>query len=108
MRKDLTDKYNIDTSAIKDIYDLTPILKKVKEGEGENFYPLVTAAAGRSILSYYVKYDPLGDAIGVLLNDGLDNTNVVLYKETEEYRSRRVLSVDRRLYTDCSLKFDNP
>lgn len=86
MRKDLTDKYNIDTSAIKDIYDLTPILKKVKEGEGENFYPLVTAAAGRSILSYYVTYDPLGDAIGVLLNDGLDNTNVVLYEETEEYR----------------------
>jgi len=86
MRKDLVDKYNIDTSAIKDIYDLTPILKKVKEGEGADFYPLVTAAAGRSILSYYVKYDPLGDAIGVLLNDGLDNTKVVLYEETEEYR----------------------
>jgi len=86
MRKDLTDKYNIDTNAIKDIYDLTPVLKKVKEGEGENFYPLVTAASGRSILSYYVTYDPLGDAIGVLLNDGLDNTNVVLYEETEEYR----------------------
>lgn len=86
MRKDLADKYNIDTSALKNIYDLTPVLKKVKEGEGENFYPLVTAAAGRSILSYYVTYDPLGDSIGVLLNDGLDNTKVVLYEETEEYR----------------------
>lgn len=86
MRKDLVDKYNIDTSAIKTIDDLTPVLRTVKEGEGDDFYPLVTAASGKSIMSFYVNYDPLGDPVGVLMNNGLDNTDVVLYEETDVYR----------------------
>lgn len=94
MRKDLVDKYSIDTSAIKTINDLTPVLKTVKEGEGKDFYPLVTAASGKSILSFNVTYDPLGDPVGVLLNNGLDNTDVVLYEETDEYRDNVKLVYD--------------
>jgi len=85
IRKDLLDKYGIDPSSLKSLEDMTEVFRVVKEGEGADFYPLVIAGAGTSFLDNYRTVDTLNDSNGVLLNGGYDNTDVVLYEESEEY-----------------------
>lgn len=87
MRKDLLDKYDIDIDSVKTLEDMTPVFEKIKKGEGESFYPLVISSAGNSFLQDYVSVDPLDDFNGVLLNGGIDNTDVVMYEETDDYKN---------------------
>jgi putative aldouronate transport system substrate-binding protein len=83
MRKDLVDKYSIDTSAIKTLDDLDKVLKTIKDGEG--FAPLIPSSPGQTYLDNYLFYDRLGDGIGVL--PGYDNgLKVVNLYETQEYK----------------------
>ncbi|MGO4110829.1 ABC transporter substrate-binding protein [Paenibacillus sp. YAF4_2] len=83
MRKDLVDKYSIDTNAIKTLDDLSKVLKTIKDGEG--FAPLIPSSPGQTYLDNYLFYDRLGDGIGVL--PGYDNgLKVVNLYETQEYK----------------------
>ncbi|MGM0880766.1 MAG: ABC transporter substrate-binding protein [Bacillota bacterium] len=83
MRKDLVDKYNIDTTAIKSLDDLDAVFKIIKDNE-PGIIP--TVKYGLSILDIYVGsfFDTLGDGFGVL--PGHDNgLKVVNMYETPEY-----------------------
>lgn len=83
MRKDLVDKYNIDTTAIKSLDDLDAVFKIIKDNE-PGLIP--TVKYGTSILDIYVGsfFDTLGDGFGVL--PGHDNgLKVVNMYETPEY-----------------------
>jgi putative aldouronate transport system substrate-binding protein len=81
MRKDIVEKYNIDVSSIKTIYDLDPVFKIVKENEPG----MVPIAFGLSnAMTFLRNYDKLGDGYGVL--PGFDNgLKIVNWYETEEY-----------------------
>ncbi|MDQ6419511.1 ABC transporter substrate-binding protein [Paenibacillus sp. LHD-117] len=83
MRRDLVEKYNIDTSAIKSLDDLDAVFKVIKDNEPEM---IPTVKYGTSILDIYVQtfFDVLGDGFGVL--PGHDNgLKVVNMYETPEY-----------------------
>ncbi|MGO4698393.1 ABC transporter substrate-binding protein [Paenibacillus sp. 2TAB26] len=83
MRKDLVEKYNIDTAAIKSLDDLDAVFKTIKDNE-PGMIP--TVKYGTSILDIYVLsyFDNLGEGFGVL--PGYDNDlKVVNMYETPEY-----------------------
>lgn len=81
MRKDLVDKYQIDTTAIHSMADLAGVFQKIKENE-PGMSPLGVGLSAP--LEFQRTYDRLGDGIGVL--PGFDNgLKVVNYYETEEY-----------------------
>ncbi|HTG70484.1 MAG TPA: extracellular solute-binding protein, partial [Candidatus Udaeobacter sp.] len=83
MRKDLVDKYNIDTTKIKSLDDLDAVFKIIKDNE-PGIIP--TVKYGISILDIYVGsfFDTLGEGFGVL--PGHDNgLKVVNMYETPEY-----------------------
>jgi len=85
MRKDLVDKYNIDISSIKSLWDITPILKVIKDNEPD-VTPIVPSS--NAPLLYHDKwYDDLGDGLGVLPYYDNDMKVVNLY-ETPEYAER--------------------
>ncbi|GIP17623.1 ABC transporter substrate-binding protein [Paenibacillus montaniterrae] len=83
VRKDLVEKHNIDLSQVTTFDDVEIIFKAIKENE-----PGMVGAANLSngsILSTYAIHDPLGNNLGVLMNNGLDNLEVVNLFATEEY-----------------------
>lgn len=65
MRKDLVEKYNIDTAAIKSLDDLDAVFKTIKDNEPDM---IPTVKYGTSILDIYVLsyFDNLGEGFGVL------------------------------------------
>lgn len=81
--KSFVDKYNIDTDAIKSWDDLTPVLAKIKEGEGEAFKPMFLNASQFANFTS-VMDDQLGDALGVLPLNG-SSKEVINRFESEEY-----------------------
>ncbi|GGH35061.1 ABC transporter substrate-binding protein [Paenibacillus segetis] len=86
MRKDLVDKYKIDTTDIKTLDDVEKVLQIIKENE-PNLTPIVPGGAGSSVsmLVGYNQYDLLGDGVGVLMDrNELKVTN--LY-ESSEYKA---------------------
>ncbi|RTE10877.1 ABC transporter substrate-binding protein [Paenibacillus whitsoniae] len=83
MKKEIVDKYKIDTTKIKTLDDVEAVLKTVKDGN-PNFTPLVPSAVGRSFTEEYVPFDNLGDYIGVLPNYDNDLKIVNLY-ESKDY-----------------------
>ena len=83
--KTYVDKYNIDLDSIHEWSDLTPVLKAIKEGEGENFYPLfLNAAQYTSLTSVYS--DTLGDFIGTLEHANEESGKIVNRFEEPSYR----------------------
>lgn len=63
-------KYNIDMDSIKDFASLDPIMRKMKEGEGKNFYPLQLYKSSHNGLFY--SYDGLTaglSPVGVRIDD---------------------------------------
>lgn len=94
-RKDLLEKYKIDTSSIKTYDDLTAIYAKVHAAEpgmvmtmnetGGNASGMDDSAAGY--------YDDLGDKLGVLMNSSTDNKIVNLF-EQQEYKDHLKLFRD--------------
>lgn len=83
--KSYVDKYNIDISAIHDWSDLTPVLKTIKEGEGDGFYPLfLNAAQYTSLTSVYS--DNLGDFLGTLEHGNEESGKIINRFEEPAYR----------------------
>lgn len=94
MRKDLVEKYNIDTTAIKSLDDLDAVFQTIKDNE-PGIIP--TVKYGNSIIDIYVLnyFDNLGDGFGVL--PGYDNDlKVVNMYEAPEYAD--MLNTVRRWY----------
>ncbi|WP_138750869.1 ABC transporter substrate-binding protein [Paenibacillus sinopodophylli] len=85
MRKDLADKYSIDFSQIKTFDDYGKLFQVLKSNEPD----MVSAAnaSGGSILGTYRTYDQLGNELGVLLNNGLDDLKVVNWFASDEYEN---------------------
>jgi ABC-type sugar transport system, periplasmic component len=83
MRKDLVEKHNIDLSQIRTFDDFEIIFKAIKDNE-PGMFGAVNLSNG-SILSTYAIHDPLGNNLGVLLNNGLDDLKVVNLFASEEY-----------------------
>lgn len=96
MRKDVADKYQIDTSKLQTLEDLEEVLKTVKAGE-PNMAPIIPSTVGASILNNYKTYDELNNTIGVLPNYD-NNLKVVNLYETEEYAEQ--LKMLRRWYQE--------
>lgn len=82
LRKDLIDKYNFDVGSIKDLADLEPLLKTIKENE-PGVTPFITtggASPNASILDYGY-YDMLGDGPGELARP---NTELKVINKIED------------------------
>ncbi|MNO29450.1 Bacterial extracellular solute-binding protein [compost metagenome] len=83
MRKDLVEKNGIDTSAIKNLDDLNPVLQTIKDNE-----PGVTplGVGLNNPFDFYVDYDKLGDRFGIIpkFDNGLKVENLF---ETQEYEN---------------------
>lgn len=79
MRKDLVEKYNIDTDALNYYEDLTDVFATIKAGE-----PNMNMIVGTNIINQVESYDPLFDRFGVLLDAG-QTTEVVNWFESDEY-----------------------
>ncbi len=86
MRKDLLEKYNINSEDLKSLQDMTPVFDKIKKGEGKDFYPLIPNMPTVTFMDKYITVDRLDDGNGVLLDYGSKDTKVVFYEETEEYK----------------------
>ncbi|UJF34969.1 ABC transporter substrate-binding protein [Paenibacillus hexagrammi] len=85
MRKDLVDKYHIDLSAIKELKDLEPIYKTIKENE-PNIVPLQVKndrSPASAILGYGM-FDMLGDGPGVLDRES-NELKVIDMFETQKF-----------------------
>ncbi|UQZ85640.1 Bacterial extracellular solute-binding protein [Paenibacillus konkukensis] len=95
IRKDLLVKTGIDTSKMKSLDDLEPLLKALKETIDPSMVPL-TNKTGNSVLGTFSTRDSLGDDLGVLLGNGQDNLKVVNWYETPEYAG--YLKTIRRWY----------
>ncbi|MDL2233816.1 ABC transporter substrate-binding protein [Ruminococcaceae bacterium OttesenSCG-928-L11] len=83
MRKDLCKKYDIDYENIHDLDALEEALIKVRDGE-PGMYPVASGSGGSMVSSW--GWDALNDRLGVLMNCGLTDLNVVNLYETDEYR----------------------
>ena len=81
---ELAKKYDIDMTKVTQLEDLEPIFETLQAGEGDHSPGLITT--GNPFLDRYTLVDKLGDGNGVLLNFGADNTDVVFYEETEEFK----------------------
>ncbi|EGL16843.1 MULTISPECIES: ABC transporter substrate-binding protein [unclassified Paenibacillus] len=96
MRKDLVDKYKIDTKAIRSLDDLDAVFKVIKENEPD-VIPVTKFA--NSILGSTPfstgMMDPLGDGFGVLTAHD-NGMKVVNWVETPEYA--KLLDTTRRWY----------
>ncbi|WP_337102504.1 ABC transporter substrate-binding protein [Paenibacillus sp. YIM B09110] len=86
MRKDLVEKYQINTDNIKSLEDLEDVLRTVKAGEPD-MAPLIPSTIGASILDNYLTYDRLDNTLGVLPEFDNNLQAVNLY-ESEEYAGR--------------------
>ncbi|AHV98330.1 ABC transporter substrate-binding protein [Paenibacillus sabinae] len=82
MRKDLVEKYGIDTSTLKELKDFTPVFEKIKAGEA-GMTP-IEAEANNSPLTQMLQYDGLGDGPGGVVR-GTTDLKVVNMVATPEY-----------------------
>lgn len=83
--EDLVEKYNVDITAIKTVHDLVPILEEVKAGEGDNFYPYLTAGT-HYMLPYAGAASNVPEAVFYTgyLGDSVDDLEIYSYWE-EDY-----------------------
>lgn len=96
MRKDVIEKYQINTDNINSLEDMETVLKTVKAGEPD-MAPLLPSTVGASILDNYLNYDRLDNVLGVLPEYD-NNLKVVNLFETEEYA--RQLKLIRKWYEE--------
>lgn len=87
MRKDIVEKHNIDLSAIDSFEKLPLLFEQIKTLE-PNMVPTEPNNINETLLTLGLcTYDPLGDSMGVLLNYGADDLNVVNLYESEYYEN---------------------
>lgn len=97
IRKDLVEKYGIDTSKIKSLTDLEPIFEIIKEKEpGMVPYHFNQDATGTISNIRTIGGDNLGDNYGVLVNMQDKELKVVNWFETPEYKS--LIELARKWY----------
>ncbi|WP_054027321.1 ABC transporter substrate-binding protein [Bacillus sp. FJAT-28004] len=89
IRKDLVEKHNIDLSQVKTFGDLEKIFRIIKEKE-----PNMVAMKPSSIGSI----DTLDNSLGVLMNNGQTNFEVVNWFATDEYK--QFLKTMRKWYQE--------
>jgi len=83
--QEMVDKYDIDPSAIKSYEDMDAIFEMIQAGEPEMSI-IMPEGTGGSIVSVIAgKVDSLGTVGGVLMNGGLESTEIVNYHATEEF-----------------------
>ena len=71
LRKDLVDKYKFDLSTVKELADLEPLLKTIKDNEpGVTPFIVNGGASPNAAILDYGYYDLLGDGPGELLRTG--------------------------------------
>ena len=80
--KAIADELKLDFSNVKTIEDLTPIFEQVKAAYPE--MSMFGGAGGNAINFYNWDWDPLGDSLGVLMDNG-QSLDVVNLFESEEY-----------------------
>lgn len=85
MRKDMVEKYEIDTSSIKTIEDMTAIYEMIKEKE-PTMTPVYLAPDQPAASSQLGTIDTLADGIAVLDHGGLDTATVIPITQSESYR----------------------
>ncbi|MCI9552274.1 MAG: ABC transporter substrate-binding protein [Acutalibacter sp.] len=83
---ELAQECEVDMSQVKELSDLTPVFEQIQAVKGKDFPCLVNASVGSSFLKNYIIVDALNDSNGVLMNFGLDNTDVTFFEETEVYK----------------------
>lgn len=83
MRKDIADKHGMDLGQVQTFEDFGKIFEMIKQNEPG--MAGATSLANGSILSTYKTHDPLGNDLGVLLGNGLDNLEVVNWFASGEY-----------------------
>ncbi|MCF0132415.1 MAG: ABC transporter substrate-binding protein [Blautia sp.] len=117
-RADLLEKYGIEVDP-EHVYtpeELTEIFKVVQEGEqAENpaFHCIAANGNEDPLYSYFDHTDQLGTsyASGVLMNYGVENTDIVNYFETEEFESfcstARTWFEEGYLSADCNTVTDS-
>lgn len=83
MRKDMAEKYGIDTSSIKKLEDLEPALAKIKAGESSDKYMLGSLGSIQMDTMNYLKMETLGGegTPGAVLQDGTDYKVVNQYEQ---------------------------
>ena len=90
-RKDLLEKYNIeyDPNKVYSFEELTEIFATVKAGEGDRFYCVAINSGEEPAFTYSATTDYLGSSMGsgVLMNYGVDTTEVTNYFETEDFKN---------------------
>ncbi|WP_193726661.1 ABC transporter substrate-binding protein [Paenibacillus guangzhouensis] len=96
MRKDLVDKYKIDTASIKSLDDLDAIFKIIKDNE-PTVTPVVPYLQSTGVLSIFstADFDTLGDTFGVL-PDYDNGLKVVNMYEHPKYKA--MVDIARRWY----------
>lgn len=94
MRKDIVEKYDIDTSSIKEPADLDAVFEKVKAGE-PNMTMLYSIGEGDTPISRLSRMDALGDtaAKGVIMNP-LENTTVENFYASDWYMENTSMLYD--------------
>lgn len=82
---ELVEKYDIDVASVHTMDDLDPIFRKVKAGEGEDFYPVYLTRGNpwNGILNQYDNLCTGLEAIGVRLDD--ESRTVVSVLEQEDF-----------------------
>lgn len=87
--EEYVEKYELETTEYPTYEQLDAWFARIKEGEGENFYPLIISGASSNFSSfiYFKGMDTLGSstASGVILADNIDDPTVQNLYETEEY-----------------------
>lgn len=84
LRKDLCEKYGINTDSVRTYGDITKIFEVIHENEPD-MTVLAPYSVGYSFMQFCINFDKLGDYFGVLADHG-QNLNVVNLFETEEYK----------------------
>ncbi len=92
MRKDLVEKYDIDTSAIKEPKDLEPVFEKVQAGEPD-MTMLFSINEGDTPLGRMSGVEGLGDSLGVIMDPENGTTIENLYA-SDWYREATTMLYD--------------
>lgn len=88
--KDYFEKYEMPTMESPSYEELDAWFSRVKEGEGENFYPLILVSSSSNnfgTFEYFHGFDTLGSSIasGVILQDKIDEPTVENLFATDVY-----------------------
>lgn len=85
MADSVVQENGIDLSTVETLDDMVEVFETIKENEPE-MTPWKDAVGANALMEYTIGIDALSDYIGVLMNEGQDETlEVVNYFETEEY-----------------------